>query len=494
MSSPGGQRRRPTLSSLFSPTLRGWLSSGSDLEKAVTAVGCDEVVAGGRVLSTALDQSLFLPGQTVRGPAEIPAIYVQHIRKQIHQHSSTLLNPILEALLGAKSVDDSERSRFVCVVASEILSPRDREPTLEELTTQVCRRYEITYARFSERALAMQAVFAVLGWVTMLFTSGYNINGCSGGGDHDHLRVATHAAKSFSISSSGQPIALAKRPVSVVLKKLGVSLLTVTGSGGCHGSDVLHVSQLNAWALRATGHISIVWVDCLSEHLNFDPVKRTLCLFRFPSICIKSRLDSEGSCYNRYDSSSVVRHQPRPHRSVLTSRSSRVLTDYFSEDNKGSNQDLAQAYKAEVLLSYRLIFGQTKRARNHFKAVESKAAMGDLDECDPILAELCSSSKPNPALVWPDSDGDYHPHLHRTTYHRGTDFPILGERLEAIQSCSNRQRPTRFLDMWRDKRDPLQWYTVWAVLCMAIISLLLTIVGLGINIAQLMVAMRQSSR
>lgn len=48
-------------------------------------------------------------------------------------------------------------------------------------------------------------------------------------------------------------------------------------------TDSLYEASLNIYTLRYFGHVTIQWVDTISEHLRFNPANRRLSLFRFPT-------------------------------------------------------------------------------------------------------------------------------------------------------------------------------------------------------------------
>jgi len=70
-------------------------------------------------------------------------------------------------------------------------------------------------------------------------------------------------------------------------------------------------------------------------------------------------------------------------------------------------------------------------------------------------------------------------------YSAELDFPILGSRLLRIQAFNLRQQPRRIRDLWRDRRNPLQWYTFWAVLIIGGATILLGVLQLLVSTAQL---------
>lgn len=56
-------------------------------------------------------------------------------------------------------------------------------------------------------------------------------------------------------------------------------------------------------------------------------------------------------------------------------------------------------------------------------------------------------------------------HLQQSdVYNARDDFSRLEQRLVKLQQFNSRQRPSKLTDLWRDRRNPLQWYTFWAVM------------------------------
>lgn len=149
-------------------------------------------------------------------------------------------------------------------------------------------------------------------------------------------------------------------------------------------------------------------------------------------------------------------------------------------------------YQREIILSYRLLFGQDRKSRRLFREVESrKAALNKTNKCDPLLDILCGRKKRTvidalPSDIWPDSCRDSVGHLiEQTIYSTSLDFPVLGSRLLQIQEFDSRQQPNRIRDYWRDRRNSLQWYAFWAVLIIGALSILIGIVQIILAILQL---------
>jgi hypothetical protein len=155
--------------------------------------------------------------------------------------------------------------------------------------------------------------------------------------------------------------------------------------------------------------------------------------------------------------------------------------DYVQED------ELSSVHR-EVLLSYRLLFAQSTQSRKLMKQHLSRLASRDpflVTLCCTRLSSLNSNSKV-PKEIFPYSTLNEDGTLQESgTYSVSEDFPSFGSRLLALQRYNLRQQPSRVMDLWRDRRNPLQWYTFWAVLWVGGISIILSTLQLFVSIGQL---------
>lgn len=130
-------------------------------------------------------------------------------------------------------------------------------------------------------------------------------------------------------------------------------------------------------------------------------------------------------------------------------------------------------------MSYRLLFGQCCAARRLGKTMlqQMEAKHG----YDQLLVCLCTKPRREVAKklsgsFWPLSCRDFDDVLQEVdSYSSRDDFPMLGSRLTVIQEFNLRQQPSKLRDLWRDRRNPLQWYTFWAVLVVGGLSIFLSV-------------------
>lgn len=151
----------------------------------------------------------------------------------------------------------------------------------------------------------------------------------------------------------------------------------------------------------------------------------------------------------------------------------------------------------EVLMSYRLLFAQSRTSRKLVKKDLRRLLREDTDGYDHLLDVLCLPVRDRavsalPVSLWPATCRGYDGRLlEQSTYSSHDDFPLLGHRLSKLQDFCLRQEPSQLRDLWRDRRHPLQWYTFWAVLVVGGLSIILAILQLAVGVAQLAYGVRQ---
>ena len=131
---------------------------------------------------------------------------------------------------------------------------------------------------------------------------------------------------------------------------------------------------------------------------------------------------------------------------------------FLSHDDSAADEDCGSVQLfQEILLSYRLLFGQSRAARKTGRGtVHDLAATGQFDR---LLIPLCTkpakSIRQLPEALWPLPCRDVDGKLQEVeSYSSQDDFPILGHRLVALQEFNNRQQPSRLRDLWKDRRSP----------------------------------------
>jgi hypothetical protein len=214
----------------------------------------------------------------------------------------------------------------------------------------------------------------------------------------------------------------------------------------------LYPNETNAYLLHLLLHVNIQWVDSLSLHLDYDKSSRTLSLFSYPSFCLEM-LHSHGVIY------------------------SFASIEGPCADPRANSDDISQ-YLLEVLLSYRLLFGQSASSRKFFRRTFSPSEVQSC-QLDTLLPQLCAKSRLDcPSSLIP---------VDRSVYFSARDFPVLYDRIELIANELKDAKPKSFGGLLRDRRDTLQYWTFWLVSIMGGVSILLSLIQVilqGIQLTQ----------
>ncbi|KAL4821927.1 hypothetical protein BDW67DRAFT_149843 [Aspergillus spinulosporus] len=251
------------------------------------------------------------------------------------------------------------------------------------------------------------------------------------------------------------------------------------GQGGSRETDSLYEASLNIHSLCYFGHVTIQWVDTISEHLRFNPANRRLSLFRFPTFCALLAVHGDSVC-------SAI-------RSIAEQ-----LDPLSPEDRDQCCVSLEQ----EIILSYRLLFGQDDKSRKLAREEVYRLKNSYPNQSvDGMLLDLCEREyeygslwwktydkvlRGYPSEIWPITCRTMEGHLQQhDVYSARDDFPRLGLRLIKLQQFNSRQRPSKLTDLWRDRRNPLQWYTFWAVLLVGGVANILAALQLLVALVQL---------
>lgn len=153
-----------------------------------------------------------------------------------------------------------------------------------------------------------------------------------------------------------------------------------------------------------------------------------------------------------------------PSRRRLTGSSCADLTG--TDVNWMKSPDV-RGYLKELLMSYRLLFGQEKDTRRIFRYKEQRrVAIRQPDTYDPLLEIFCSRKRLDPAYEILDREAS---RLHR-------DFPYLRCRIAVLKRELSAKKARTWRDLWRDNRDTSSWYTFWAVIFFGGIGTILAIV------------------
>ncbi|QRD81572.1 hypothetical protein F9C07_1185037 [Aspergillus flavus] len=296
-------------------------------------------------------------------------------------------------------------------------------------------------------------VFTVLGWQTMLWEPIWDA------ANPTQMTVAQlmDGYESRTFMAYTQDHRCARLPMHEFL--LGFGYLLPTKSTDRQSSEsfaTVHAKQFNMSLLATIGGIKIRWIDTLGAHLEFDNRTKTLFLFRFPSFCAANlEKDLSGEKWVP----GVIHGCTAP----------------AGDPTNWATAEDVTSFLYEVLLSYRLLFGLSAKGRQFYHSI---CPFSDLppDQHDPLLGELCGSR----TLTTVSMDH------HEDVFSLVSDFPILHDRFEALQTHLACQKARGLIQLWRDKRSTEAWYTFWAVVLIGGVGLFLSFVQTVLQIMQVL--------
>lgn len=128
----------------------------------------------------------------------------------------------------------------------------------------------------------------------------------------------------------------------------------------------------------------------------------------------------------------------------------------------------------ELILLYRLLFGQDKAARHLFRKLVP--VEGILEERrDSHLMALCARKRCPATTRFPE----------REIYDLARDFPILRRRLAVLSLHLAQKKPHTWRELWQDKRDSAGWLTFWAVVIIGVSGIVLGFPQVVLQIIQI---------
>ena len=340
---------------------------------------------------------------------------------------------------------------------------------------------DVTYeSNKAQRSL----VFAILGWQSMLYRAAFN--NCSMDEFAIHKEDDQSNFGGMAFTKNKVPATSADQPLFAFLRGFGNLLPRAPPLTSQLPSDYakaaaiwlpLNPAETNMYFLRSLLQVRVRWVDTLAQHLDYNRSSRTLSLFSYPSFCA-AMLQSKGTLHafvaaaaaaaaaaecteetKPFDKNHNHNHNPFDHR-------------------RSNEEDIAQLLR-EVILSFRLLFGQHGRSRKSFPHVYRLTDRAQVP--DQLLASLCMTKHMH--------------HLPRSLslpfvpdqpiYFAAQHFPTFASRIEVIARELKDCRPSSLGGLLRDRRDTLQYWTFWLVAIFGGLSIFLSLVQVLLQAVQL---------
>ncbi|KAI5846861.1 hypothetical protein BZA05DRAFT_405682 [Tricharina praecox] len=183
-------------------------------------------------------------------------------------------------------------------------------------------------------------------------------------------------------------------------------------------------SELTASMLHDWKGIRFKWTDKITDHLQLDSQAKVVQLYANVAYCHLHAIAKENSSL---------------HKAGFTQQHQALV---------------------EISDTYRLLFGGDRRSQCYFQELES--------------------SNPTDGFfdIFTLPKGDCEP---RFLYNVGSDFPVFGDRLLVLKTLL---KPNGIRGLWKDKRDSLQWYTFWAVVCLGCFGAIVAVLQLALSAVQ----------
>ena len=218
--------------------------------------------------------------------------------------------------------------------------------------------------------------------------------------------------------------------------------------------------ELNANVLTKVCGVKFQWVDSLSCHLELDKYSGTLFLYRYPSFCLSS--------LQRQDTK-------EPQKSAIH----RCGFERPGTVPWGSEKDAAELLQ-EILLSYRLLFGQSRQSRGLFRRLRPFARIPHQGH-DQFLSLICSRKHFKCPITI----------VEREIYDVTEDFPHLRSKIVRLNSYASSKKPRSIRQLWQDKRDSPAWLAFWSVLIFGSVGIVLGVIQTIFQIMQYVLALQQ---
>lgn len=375
---------------------------------------------------------------------------------------------VLEAVIGCSPSEEDElwSDRFFPIwdaVRAQIQAPGPK--SIRSITAHLVEAGLLSIATdYTALSNAEAFVFSLVGFQTMLFSANLPAS-LAAGSFTIHDETDGHRGEAHLCLE--QPAVRAREhSLADFLLHFGM-VLPLANYCMSDGADeqrlfkqtkVVSSMDLDACLLARFCGIRFAWTTSLSCHLELDKSAQVLYMFRYPSFClahISHPLSSEEEAYQT------------PIHSCAFAPSQQSTKWATPEDVTG--------FLEEILLSYRLLFGQSKRSRRLFHRELKPFAGVPAEGQDPLLSSLCGLKK-LPKRWNVRGEG--------LEYNLSEDFPHLRSRLVRLVGLMSEKKPRSLKELWFDKRDSASWMTFWTVLIIGSLGLLLSFVQTLFQILQ----------
>ena len=160
-----------------------------------------------------------------------------------------------------------------------------------------------------------------------------------------------------------------------------------------------------------------------------------------------------------------------------------------------SGDGLPDLLDSEIIRSWAFLFATDPRLeirKKDYESVDDKNLMTPDLYFDPKPYELleCYEDTRNQHLG--NDTGSYYASVYGKVFEAArskrlvpyAQFPVFENRLRQLRHYMDSQKPRGIRQLWRDKRDTLNYYTFWGVIIFGSLSIFLAFFSLAVSVAQ----------
>ena len=290
--------------------------------------------------------------------------------------------------------------------------------------------------------------------------------------------------------------------------------------------QIFAAQDFNIQTLMRLGGLRVVWSECVDDHLRISTSSRTLKLFWDVSLLDQSllfwynahSLKSFGDNMDEYDPNAaidILYELKNTYRLLFHNTNAK----HFTTTETCAVKNVSR--RPGIMVHDLRVDINSSRARKILKHILNSPLPGKLDRektdnarprqlrhvwwpIDRALSVLhgLTHRKPLPSTISTYlSSGSPYPldlcwHLENMlipypamvgeseSMRSFSHFPRFSSRLREIKFYMDNQKPSGWYQMWKDKRDRVQYVTFWAVLVFGTISITLALISIAVSSAQ----------
>jgi len=416
--------------------------------------------------------------------------FLAYLDERSEQVWQQVVRPVLPEADGATARDDRmTKAMFYTVVAEianhlqEDLQHAHKQHSLLAMRRQLVSKQLLRSGGLVVDQLSIQLVFQITGWITGLWDpkpeASTEFLAVVNNGRQPRRQNLTYNS---TIQRQEAKIDAANQSLELFMNRFGELLpvpqivIRQDSDGGLEaGPQYINSQYLAFEGLQQVLGFQVEWTRTLAQHLDYDERNKTLYLFAQPSLC---RV--------------LYRDDPT---TLLSKIFDRRWTSDVNSSPVNAHTRLRrigiETLLAEVLLTYRLLFGRSSKSR-----IVAEPWFADCDRHhprfppDPFLRTLCTKGTEDQDIkaLYSDLDADS---IEDQEHVSLAEFPFLGNRILVLQNLSMSRQPNSITNLWRDRRNPALWFAIWAVLIIAGVTLVLQATQMLFQVVQMVLEIVQ---